>query len=163
MCFFFVVILAWFYIDVVFLPIAVWCKCQNRILSQKSVIITCRLHHFSVKPVKYRIFIEWQISRNQWRFVDESSQHITWDKTSWTLLYPIIERLDQTVVCCVSYWPWPRRPCRRSGVRARKEQTPAGGDGGHAARHTEHVNTPARAHSAHSRHFTSLLALTVTQ
>lgn len=44
------------------------------------------------------------------------------------------------------------RSCRRSGGRARKKQTPSGGDGGHAPRHPEHVNTsllPTLARSTH--------------
>lgn len=72
-------------------------------------------------------------------------------------------RLERTVVSCVCDWPWPRRPCRRPGGRARKEQTPAGGDGGHAARHTEHVNSrhsPPR--SPHSPRVTLSLAPTTS-
>lgn len=40
------------------------------------------------------------------------------------------------------------RSCRRSGERARKEQTPAGGDGGHAPRHPEHVNTSRKPYAS---------------
>lgn len=39
--------------------------------------------------------------------------------------------------------PRPVRSYRRSGGRARKEQSTAGGDGGHAPRYSEHVNTPS--------------------
>lgn len=42
-------------------------------------------------------------------------------------------------------------PCRRSGGRARKEQTSAGRDGGHAPRHPEHVNTSRLARPSHPR------------
>lgn len=46
---------------------------------------------------------------------------------------------------CLRVCVWTDRghvgPCRRSGGRARKEQTSAGRDGGHAPRHPEHVNT----------------------
>lgn len=46
-----------------------------------------------------------------------------------------------STLCSVCDWPWPRPRCRRPGDRARKEQTPARGDGSHASRHPEHVNT----------------------